>query len=148
MRSSAIWLIRADPPLEKKILSCRRTVLENHGYLAYSVASKRWASDEKPLVAENKIVGVMFAVIQEGINNDQMRQILHTWARHHLRELMAGVWQTWSAEPSHHWRKLVNRVNRQLGQRQILPLISAGDDVMVSGLVVGMTRSSSLYSVL
>jgi len=93
-------------------------------------------------------VGVMFAVIQEGINNDQLRQVLHTWARHHLGELTAGVWQTWAAEPSHHWRKLVNRVNRHLGQPQILPLMSAGDDVMVSGLVAGMTRSSSLYSVL
>ncbi len=57
-------------------------------------------------------MGVMFAVIQEaraqgwtavearlaqyyhGINKDQLRQVLHTWARHHLGELTAGVWQT------------------------------------------------------
>lgn len=54
----------------------------------------------------------MFAVIQEaraqgrtavearlaqyyhGINKYQLRQVLHTWARHHLGELTAGVWQT------------------------------------------------------
>ncbi len=63
--------LAAEPirPLKKKILSRRRTVLENHGHLAYSVTFKRWAWDEKPLVADD---------IKQQIRDDVSIVLSHT----------------------------------------------------------------------
>ena len=103
------------------------------------------------MVEENEIVGVMFTVIQEDraqgwtavearlgerYHKKHLSGVLRIWSDYQLNRLTAEVWQTWVAEPDHHWRELVNRVKREWGQPQIKAEKRRARNGMSSGLIL------------